>query len=157
MNMHDTIFREYDIRGKVGSEFVISETENLTKAIIAFLKTKKPHLNTVVVGMDGRTSSPAIKDEMIRALQGLGLEITFIGVCPSPVLYFALAEHGFDVGLMITASHNPKQYNGIKICLGTKTIWGKDIYAIREIYKSKKFDNSESVEKDLFHESDMIS
>lgn len=137
--MQDTIFREYDIRGKIDSEFNIEQTYNLTRAIISYLKSKNPTLKTVVVGMDGRLSSPIIKEHINAALCDYGLQVIFIGICPSPVLYFALHTMNYDVGLMITASHNPKDYNGIKILLGTKTIWGSQIKEIGAFYKEKKF------------------
>jgi phosphomannomutase / phosphoglucomutase len=137
--MRDTIFREYDIRGKIDSEFDINQTYDLTRAIAAYVHTKNPALKTVVVGMDGRLSSPAIKEHMIAALRDSGLNVIFIGICPSPVLYFALYQRLGDAGLMITASHNPKEYNGIKILLGTQTIWGAQIKEIRDWYRAQRF------------------
>ncbi len=137
--MHDSIFREYDIRGKIGSELIIDQTYDLTRAIAAYLVEQNSQVKTIVVGMDGRLSSPAIKDQMIAALRDCGLDVIFIGLCPSPVLYFALHELPVQAGLMITASHNPKEYNGIKIDLGTKTVWGQQIKKIGTFYKEKKF------------------
>lgn len=137
--MQDTIFREYDIRGKVGVEFDIDHVYDLTRAIVTYFARHDPHVKKIAVGMDGRISSPVIKEHMINALRESGIETIFVGVCPSPVLYFALHTLSVDGGLMITASHNPKEYNGIKICLGTKTVWGKQIQEIKKIYQSKSF------------------
>jgi len=134
--MNDSIFREYDIRGKVGSEFKIDQVYDLTRAIAFYFMQKNSGVKTVAVGMDGRISSPAIKDMMVQALRDCGLNVIFVGICPSPVLYFALYELPVDAGLMITASHNPKEYNGIKISLGTKTIWGAQIKEIRDLYRA---------------------
>lgn len=137
--MLDVIFREYDIRGKVGSELLIDQVYDLTRAILYYLKQQKPTVHTIAVGMDGRVHSREIKDEMCRAIQDSGFDVLFVGMCPSPVLYFALHTiPTVDAGLMITASHNPKEYNGIKICLGKETIWGAQIQEIKKLYKEKK-------------------
>ncbi len=137
--MHDSIFREYDIRGKIGSELVISDIYDLSRSIAYYFKRENPQIKTVVLGMDGRISSPAIKEQMVSALLDSGLNVIFIGICPSPVLYFALHTMPVDAGLMITASHNPPDYNGIKISLGTECIWGTQIKEIRDLYRAKKF------------------
>lgn len=136
--MLDVIFREYDIRGKVGSELVIDQVYDLTRAILYYLKQQNPEIKTIAVGMDGRLHSQEIKDELCRAIQDSGMDVLFIGMCPSPVLYFALHTQPVDAGLMITASHNSKEYNGIKICLGKEAVWGKQIQEIKELYKQKK-------------------
>lgn len=142
--MHDSIFREYDIRGKIGSELVISDIYDLSRSIAYYFKRENPQIKTVVLGMDGRISSPAIKEQMVSALLDSGLNVIFIGICPSPVLYFALHTMPVDAGLMITASHNPPDYNGIKISLGTECIWGTQIKEIRDLYRAKKFLTSSS-------------
>jgi phosphomannomutase/phosphoglucomutase len=136
--MKDFIFREYDIRGIVGTDLIIEEVYDLVRAIAYYLKEQDPNVSTIVVGMDGRTHSPAIKDELCRALLDSGLDVMFIGVCPSPVLYYALYTQPVDGGLMITASHNPKEDNGIKICLGKESIWGEQVRVIRDLYKTRK-------------------
>lgn len=141
----DTIFREYDIRGKVANEFVIEEAYTLARAIAYYFKQQKPDIKTLAVGMDGRTHSPTFKDEVVRGLIDSGLNVVFIGTCPSPVLYFALHTLPVDGGLMITASHNPKEYNGIKMNLGKSSVWGNQITAIRDAYKAKKQINSSVV------------
>lgn len=135
--MKDIIFREYDIRGKVGQELIIEEVYALGNAIIAYFKKQNPAITTVVIGMDGRTHSPHIEQELSRALVDSGLTVIFIGLCPSPVLYFALKTLQADAGLMVTASHNPKEYNGIKICLGSRVVWGEQIKEIGALYKQK--------------------
>lgn len=136
--MKDTIFREYDIRGKVNSELIVDEVYDLTRAIAYYFVQHNPKIKTIAVGMDGRLHSPPIKKEICRALTDSGINVLFIGTCPSPVLYFALHNLLVDGGLMITASHNPKEYNGIKICLGKVAVWGKQIKEIRDLYKVKK-------------------
>lgn len=136
--MLDVIFREYDIRGKVGTELKLDEVYDLTLAIVYYFKQQNPDIQTIAVGMDGRLHSPAIKEEMCRAIQDSGLDVLFIGMCPSPVLYFALYTEPVQAGLMITASHNTKEYNGIKINLGKGSVWGSQIQEIKNLYKEKK-------------------
>ena len=136
--MKDTIFREYDIRGKVGTELFIDEVYNLTLAIAYYFKQQAPHLKTVAVGMDGRIHSAALYQEIQKALVDSGINILFLGICTSPAVYFATHTLPVDGGLMITASHNTKEYNGIKMCLGTRSVWGQEIKAIHTTYRNKK-------------------
>lgn len=138
VTMQDSIFREYDIRGVVGTEFTLDASYQLGKSIAYYLKRKDPELKSMALGMDGRTHSPAIKDAIARALTDSGIDVTFIGVCTTPVLYFALYNLPVDGGLMITASHNPKEYNGIKICLGKQSVWGLQVQEIKRLFKEQK-------------------
>lgn len=135
--MHKHIFREYDIRGKVGTELVVSEVYPLMRAVAAYFLQEKPSTKKVVVGFDGRTHSVAIKEEVCRALQESGLDVVCIGLCPTPVLYFALHTLPVDAGIMITASHNGPEYNGFKINLGTNSVWGKEIQVVRALYEAR--------------------
>lgn len=143
--MNDTIFREYDIRGKVGDDLIIDQVYDLTRAIAYYFQQKNPNIKTVAVGMDGRTHSPAIKEEICRALTDSGIDVLALGVCPSPALYFALYTQPVDGGLMITASHNTKEYNGIKICLGTESVWGKELQTIKQLYKEGKHIDAQQI------------
>lgn len=137
--VNDVIFREYDIRGKVGSELHIEQVGDLTRAILYYFKTKNNAIKTIAVGMDGRIHSAVIKDAVCKALLESGIDVVFIGLCPSPALYFALYTQPVDGGLMITASHNPKDYNGIKICLGTQMVWGQQIAEIKKLFRDQKY------------------
>ena len=136
--MKETIFREYDIRGLVGDELIIEDVYDLGRAIAFYLVQLNSAVKTVIVGMDGRTHSPAIKNNLCRALTESGLNVIFMGVCTSPMMYFATYTVPVDAGIMITASHNPKEYNGLKICLGTQSLWGKQIREIGKLYFEKQ-------------------
>jgi len=136
--MNDAIFREYDIRGKVGEQLFIDQVYDLTLTIAYYLKAQKPSLKIIAVGMDGRTHSPAIKDKVCRALLDTGIDVLFCGLCPSPAFYFATVTQDVDAGLMVTASHNPKEYNGIKIMLGAKPVWGDQIAQIKKLFHENK-------------------
>lgn len=135
--MPKVIFREYDIRGKVGSELMVDQIYDLGRSLAFYIHQKNPAARTVAVGMDGRVHSPEIKQELTRALQDSGLDVLFVGLCHSPALYFALHTLSVDAGVMVTASHNPKEYNGLKICLGTTSVWGKAIQELYALYAQK--------------------
>ncbi|HEX2977823.1 MAG TPA: phosphomannomutase/phosphoglucomutase [Candidatus Babeliales bacterium] len=134
--MNDVIFRQYDIRGKVGTDFPIADAYRIGQAIAFYFKQRKPNIKTIAVGMDGRTHSAAIKELLCKALQESGIDVLFIGMCPTPVLYFSLFNVPVDGGLMITASHNGKEYNGIKMCLGKESVWGEQIQEIKKLMHS---------------------
>jgi phosphomannomutase/phosphoglucomutase len=138
MMMKETIFREYDIRGLVDDELVIDAVYDLGRAIAFYLKQLNNNVKTVAVGMDGRESSPAIKQELCRALLDSGMDVLFVGVCSSPMIYFTTYTMPVDAAVMITASHNPKEYNGLKICLGTHSLWGAQIKELAKLYFAKK-------------------
>jgi len=140
--MKDVVFRQYDIRGKVGSDLDISQAYDLARAIAYYFVEKNPNVKTIAVGMDGRTHSPELKEKICAGLIDSGLNVQFVGTCPSPVVYFALHNYPVDAGLMITASHNGKEYNGIKICLGTQSVCGDQIQEIKQFFKQKKSLNS---------------
>ena len=137
--MKETIFREYDIRGIVGTELIIDEVYDLGRAIAFYLMQCNAAVKTVAVAMDGREHSPAIKKDLCRALQESGLDVLFLGICTSPMVYFATYTMPVDAAIMITASHNPKEYNGFKICLGTQSLWGAQIKEIGKLYCEKKY------------------
>ncbi len=104
-----TVFRNYDIRGEYGSQLTANMVNKIAKAYAIFANPKK-----VVVGMDCRNSSQEIKDNVIQGLMDQGVDVTDIGLVSTDVLYFATWNYKFDGGIMITASHMPTQYNGLK-------------------------------------------
>lgn len=136
--MEKQIFREYDIRGKVGTELKIEQVYDFGRALAAYYLHRQPNMKNVGIGMDNRIHSPAIARELRKALIDSGLNVTTIGICPTPALYFALHTLPIDAGIMVTASHNGPEYNGIKMCIGKEPVWGKDIQEIRRNFISKK-------------------
>jgi len=133
----DSIFRQYDIRGKVGSELVLDQVYDLGCAMAAYFIQKNPLITSVAVGMDGRTHSSAIQENLCKAFLDSGLNVTFIGVCPTPVLYFSLFNLQVGAGVMITASHNTKEYNGFKICFNKESVWGSQIQEIKKLFAQR--------------------
>lgn len=129
LTLDKTIFREYDIRGIVESQLQDSVVEGIASAFAAVLVREGK--NSAVVGMDGRPSSPHFKEIVNRTLAGYGIHVTDIGLVPTPVMYYTLFKQGLGGGIMITASHNPPEYNGFKAMIGHDTLSGDQI---RELY-----------------------
>jgi len=155
--MKSQIFREYDIRGIIGKELEIEETYNLAKAIITYYKQQNPSLETIIVGRDGRNHSLPIQQEIIKATIECGINVIDIGLSPTPALYFSLFTLPIHTGMIVTASHNPKEYNGIKICLNKRSVWGKQIQEIRNICESKKFYENISEKKGTIKNYDILT
>ena len=127
--INEAIFREYDIRGLAESELSDPVVEHIAMAAAAvYVRDGK---REIAMGMDGRPSSPRIKDLFIRTLTRYGLQVTDLGLVPTPVVYFATFRHKMDGAVIITASHNPTEYNGFKILLGNAALYGDQI---KEIY-----------------------
>ncbi len=129
--LNPEIFREYDIRGVAEHDFTDDVVETIARAFAQYLKPKGRR--TVTLGYDMRLSSPRIRDTFIRGLIGSGIDVTDIGLCPTPALYFSLFHMKPDAGVMITASHNPSEFNGFKLCVGTASIYGEEIRRIGKI------------------------
>jgi len=127
---HD-IFREYDIRGIAERDLSSHVIEALGRAFAAYLKPKG--ISTVTVGYDARISSPRLCDDIVRGLATSGMDITVLGLCPTPALYFSLYHLNQGAGVMITGSHNPSEFNGFKLCVGRETIYGEEIQKLKKI------------------------
>ncbi|MFA6066152.1 MAG: phosphomannomutase/phosphoglucomutase [Candidatus Babeliaceae bacterium] len=130
--MKSSIFRKYDIRGKINEDFILEEAYALGQSIALYFLQQLPICKKVVVGMDGRSHSEIIKNHLIQALSDSGLDVVFIGVSPTPVMYFMMHTQAYDAGIMITASHNGPEYNGLKICLGKESLSEE---ALQDIYR----------------------
>ncbi len=122
------IFRAYDIRGRFGDELDREVAFRIGASFGTYLMGSG--LKKVSVGMDCRHSSPELKDGVVEGLLRVGCEVFDIGLCPTPVLYFSVSDLGLDGGVMVTASHNPPEYNGFKLCVGRKTLFGDQIQEI---------------------------
>lgn len=119
------IFREYDIRG-IAEIDLTPETVALLGRVLA--DYFKQHGRTqVLVGRDNRLSGERIRNNLVSGLLAEGMEVVDIGVVTSPIFYYARILYGIDAAVMITASHNPGEYNGFKVGLGPATIYGEQI------------------------------
>lgn len=117
MNINPVIFKGYDIRGIYPTDINEENITAIISAIYKFLgKDKKPcEPLSLVVGTDMRLSSPSLTEAAIRTLVYLGAKVIDIGIVSTPTFYFAVSHYGYESGIQITASHNPKEWNGIKI------------------------------------------
>jgi phosphomannomutase/phosphoglucomutase len=127
MDLTSSIFRAYDIRGVVKTDLRPDVVLLIGKAI----GTLYPDCKKVVVGRDGRLTSKELSDNLIKGLRSTGVDVIDIGEVPTPVLYYATHSLITGSGLMVTGSHNPPEYNGIKMVMGEKTLFGD---MIQEIY-----------------------
>jgi phosphomannomutase len=137
MNIDSTIFRMYDIRGEVDKNFTGEVVNAIGRAYAIYLKDKfgeRPL--TVSVGRDIRLHSEKLEDALISGILSEGVNVVDLGVCPTPVLYFSLYNLPVDGGIMITGSHNPPEFNGMKVCIGKETIYGEEIQKLYKIVKS---------------------
>ncbi len=117
MNIPEHIFKGYDIRAVYPTDMDEVTIVPIVKAIYKFLHQGKPDNEplTLVVGTDMRTSSPALTKAAIQTLVELGAHVIDIGVVSTPTFYFCVSHYGYEAGFQVTASHNPKEWNGIKI------------------------------------------
>src|SRR5208337_5211013 len=139
--MLSKVFREYDIRGIVGSEITDSDVTELGRAFGTYMAREGKR--RIVTGRDCRLSSDRFSDLLIGGLLQSGMDVVDIGVCPTPVFYFAIRRLGREGGMMITASHNPPEYNGFKVCNGFDTISGDEIKKLARIVESGEFTDAE--------------
>ncbi len=134
-----SIFREYDIRGVVGAELTPALAEKIGRAYGSL--AVRSGAKAVAVGRDGRTSAMQMREALLKGLLGCGLDVVDIGICPTPLLYYALFTLPVGGGVMITASHNPPQYNGFKLCLGKDSMHGAAIQALKADIDRGRFES----------------
>ena len=122
------IFKAYDIRGIVGKSLTPAGAELIGKALGTEAKLRGG--SSVAIGRDGRHSGPSLSAALARGLQATGMHVIDIGVVATPMVYFAAHHYGVGSGIMITGSHNPPEYNGIKMVLQGETLALDSIQAL---------------------------
>lgn len=135
--MDPKVFREYDIRGIVDQEIEDRDVVLLGKAFATYMAGEQKR--RVVVGRDCRLSSERYRKLLVDGLLAAGMEVVDVGLCPTPVFYFAIRQLQAQGGIMITASHNPPEYNGFKVCNGFDTISGAEIQKLRGVMEGDHF------------------
>lgn len=136
-----SIFRSYDIRGIVGQTLDAEGVYEIGRALGSEAAARGQQ--TIVTARDGRNSSQEIRDALIEGLRDSGRDVLDIGLTPTPVLYFATHYLDSHSGVMITGSHNPPEYNGLKIVLDGETLSGDAIQAIRRRIENNDFTSGE--------------
>ena len=131
------LFREYDLRGIVGEELTEAIAEQVGRAYATM--AREQGASRISLGRDGRLSSPALQQALIKGLLAGGLDVVDLGLCASPLLYFSLFTLPVQGGIMITGSHNAAEYNGFKICIGKEAIHGEEIQHLRRVMESGRF------------------
>jgi phosphomannomutase/phosphoglucomutase len=130
MGIPTNIFRGYDIRGLTGSELTPELLQILGRAYATFLYRRQ--IRECVVGMDIRETSPSFKDAFIKGLTSQGIDVIDFGLSLTQIMYFAQYHYLSKGGAMITASHNPREFNGLKLAVGfSDTLIGTEIQEIR--------------------------
>jgi len=137
MKINPQIYREYDIRGVVDKDLTPEIVHRLGKGFGTYMVClgKK----SLVVGRDGRLSSKAFSDALIEGLLSTGCDVVNIGVCPTPVYYFSVFHLDRDGGVMVTGSHNPPEFNGLKVSVGKTTIFGEEIQKLGQLIEKGEF------------------
>jgi len=131
------IFREYDIRGVAGSDILDEDVVNIGKAYGSLLKNQDR--SNISVGRDCRLTSQKFAQLFIDGIISTGCNVIDIGTCPTPVLYFSIQHLNLGGGAMVTASHNPPEYNGFKLLSGIDSIHSQGLQDIRVIIENQEF------------------
>ena len=130
MKVATSMFREYDIRGKYPQELNEESIKKIAYAIVK--KCRKENVGSLIVGRDGRLSGPSLIEAFCDSLINSGIDVKNIGLVTSPMLYFAAKKEISKSGIIITGSHNPKNYNGIKMVIDDKPVSGSEILELME-------------------------
>ena len=131
------VFRQYDIRGIVDEDLNEESYYLIGKGFGTYLRRRG--LSTIALGGDARLSTPALKKAFIQGALETGCNISDIGIVATPVLYYAIWKLGTDGGAMVTASHNPSQYNGCKLNLGLGSVYAEELQNVLKIIQAGEF------------------
>jgi phosphomannomutase/phosphoglucomutase len=134
MTIQAHIFREYDIRGVVNRDLTVETAEAIARGFAVYLR--RAGIRHAVIAHDNRVSSSELYAAAIRGLTGAGCDVITAGLGITPMLYFALHHFELRGGMMVTASHNPPEFNGFKLCFGEGTLYGDKIQEVRVLAES---------------------
>lgn len=147
---HETVLREYDVRGIIDETLNVADAAALGKAFGTHVK--RAGGSKVSVGFDGRISSPAMSSALMEGIASTGVDVVNVGLGGTPMLYYSVFELDMDGGVMVTGSHNPPNYNGFKMMLGKKPCFGEAIQALGKTAAEGNFEVGEGTitEVDVF-------
>jgi phosphomannomutase/phosphoglucomutase len=137
MNFPDEIFKAYDIRGVVETSLTAELVEEIGKALGS--EAVIQGISAAVIGWDGRLTGPDLAQALSRGFLSTGCDVIEIGQVPTPALYFATVECNTGTGVMVTGSHNPPEYNGLKMMIGGTTLSGEAIQKIKQRVKERDY------------------
>ena len=141
MAITEDIFRAYDIRGVVENALTPDAVQQIGQAFAT--EALSQGQKTVVIGRDGRLSSPELAQRLSEGLRAGGCDVVDIGMVPTPVLYYATHKLKTGTGIMVTGSHNPPQYNGLKMLIAGNTLYGDGIKALYHMIVENKLNTGE--------------
>ena len=141
MSITEDIFRAYDIRGIVETALTPDAVRQIGQAFAT--EARNQNQSTVVIARDGRLSSPMLSQALSEGLRTGGCDVIDVGMVPTPVLYYATHKLETGTGIMITGSHNPPQYNGIKMMMDGHTLYGDGIKALYQLIVDNKLSTGE--------------
>ncbi len=136
MDINPSIFKAYDIRGIVGKTLTAEGVRHIGRAF--GLLARDDGATTIVIGRDGRLSGPEFARALASGLNDQGLNVLDVGMVATPVLYFSMFEFNTGAGIMITGSHNPPDYNGLKMVIGGRAIYGDTIQQLHRLIADGK-------------------
>jgi len=140
--LNPQIFREYDIRGIAEADLTDDVVEGIGRAFGTYVRRRGAR--RLAVGRDVRLSSPRIRDALVKGLLRAGCDVVDVGQVPTPVLYFAVLHLKADGGVMVTGSHNPIEYNGLKLCYpGVQAVYGDHIQELRRCIEAGDFEEGD--------------
>ena len=141
------IFREYDIRGKVSEDFPEHVVTKLGKAFGTFVK-RAGGLEIAISG-DIRLTTPELINQFKAGVITTGVDVVNLGILPTPVNYFSMFHLGVFGAVQITGSHNPPEFNGFKLSLNRKPVFGEDIQTLYKLIDKKDFDEEKALRHDI--------
>ena len=142
MSISPAIFRAYDIRGVVTDTLTPAAVEQIGRAFGT--ECHERSIDTVVVARDGRLSGPDLIQALSKGIQSTGVSVINIGMVPTPVLYFATYHLNTGTGIMVTGSHNPPEYNGLKMVIAGDALFGDGITALHTRLVEDRLHNSDA-------------
>ena len=145
--MNKNIFREYDIRGVYPNDLNEDIYFEIGNAIAS--KCNQLSIDSIVLGRDGRLSGKSLMNALENSLINNGINIENIGIVTSPLLYYAAKKHSSKSGIMVTGSHNPKEYNGIKMIIDDEPVSGKEIFELIGTPNNATVKGTASVNEDV--------
>ena len=142
-----SIFREYDIRGIADEELLDADVELLGRSLATYLIRHSGY--TLCLGRDCRLSGNRIHAALRKGMMAAGAHVIDIGVVPTPVLYYSAVHFKADGAIMITGSHNPPEYNGLKTVCGSGTLHGEQIQQIYKLIQNNDFETGDGTVKEM--------
>lgn len=146
-SLHPSILRQYDVRGIIGETLNAGTANTLGRAFGS--EVLQAGGSRIAVGYDGRHSSRELEAALIEGLNSVGVSVVRVGLGPTPMLYYAVHAMGLDGGMMVTGSHNPPDYNGFKLMLGTAPFFGEQIQNLARIAEAGIAQRSGAVTEDI--------